>query len=211
MDARHWDSDWVLVYRNNTNATNERTVISTVIPRVGVSDSLHVILLDGSRGTRARNAALLLGALNSLVLDFVARQKLAGTNLGHFVFQQLPMLPPAAFSSSAVDYIVPRVLELTYTASNMSPWAADLGYANTPFEWRRERRAFVRAELDAYYAHLFGLTRRDLAYVLDPADVFGPEFPSESFRVLRENEHAKHGEYRTRRLVLEAWDRLFGA
>ena len=45
-------------------------------------------------------------------------------------------------------------------------------------------------------------------YILDPADVHGPDFPGETFRVLKEKETAKFGEYRTRRLVLEAWDKL---
>jgi len=38
--------------------------------------------------------------------------------------------------------------------------------------------------------------------------VYGPDFPGETFRVLKNNEIKKYGEYRTRRLVLEAWDRL---
>ena len=38
--------------------------------------------------------------------------------------------------------------------------------------------------------------------------MYGPEFPGETFRVLKNNEMKKCGEYRTRRLVLEAWDRL---
>src|SRR3546814_13715564 len=42
--------------------------------------------------------------------------------------------------------------------------------------------------------------------VLDPADVKGPDYPSETFRVLKKNEIARYGEYRTARLVLQAWD-----
>jgi hypothetical protein len=48
----------------------------------------------------------------------------------------------------------------------------------------------------------------ELRYILDPADVYGPEFPGETFRVLKEKEIKKFGEYRTRRLVLEAWERM---
>jgi len=40
-----------------------------------------------------------------------------------------------------------------------------------PFKWDEERRARIRAELDAYYAHLYGLTRKQLRYILDPADL----------------------------------------
>jgi hypothetical protein len=36
----------------------------------------------------------------------------------------------------------------------------------------------------------------------------GPDYPSETFRVLKEKEIRQFGEYRTRRLVLEAWDRM---
>jgi hypothetical protein len=63
----------------------------------------------------------------------------------------------------------------------------------------------LRAELDAWFACAYGLTRGELRYILDPADVHGPDFTGETFRVLKEKELAKHGEYRTRRLVLDAW------
>ena len=36
----------------------------------------------------------------------------------------------------------------------------------------------------------------------------GADYPSETFRVLKEKEIRQHGEYRTQRLVLAAWDRL---
>ena len=52
------------------------------------------------------------------------------------------------------------------------------------------------------------LTRDELRYVLDPKDVYGPNFPSETFRVLKEKEMKRFGEYRTRRLVLEAFNKL---
>ena len=77
-----------------------------------------------------------------------------------------------------------------------------------PFKWDEERRAVLRAELDALYAKLYGLSRDELRYILDPADVYGPEFPGETFRVLKEKEIKKYGEYRTRRLVLDAWERM---
>jgi hypothetical protein len=83
-----------------------------------------------------------------------------------------------------------------------------MGYHGDPFIWDPERRAHLRAELDAYYAYLYGLTRDELRYILDPAEVYGPDFPSETFRVLKNNEIKQFGEYRTQRLVLAAWDKL---
>jgi len=99
-------------------------------------------------------------------------------------------------------------LELTYTASDLTEWANDLGYLEPPFTFDIDRRAILSAELDAIFARLYGLTRDDLRYILDPADVMGADYPSESFRVLKDKEIRNFGEYRTRRLVLEAWDKL---
>ncbi|MDW8467596.1 MAG: hypothetical protein RML35_15995 [Chloroherpetonaceae bacterium] len=117
-------------------------------------------------------------------------------------------------------------------------WAATApeGIPLAPFRWEAERRAQLRAELDAYYARLYGLSRKQLRYILDPADLTEREladildpyeevanpldpagyaercqksaFPGETFRVLKEKELRQWGEYRTRRLVLEAWERL---
>jgi hypothetical protein len=61
---------------------------------------------------------------------------------------------------------------------------------------------------DKWFARAYGLTRDELRYILDPADVHGQDFPGKTFRVLKAKETAKFGEYPTRRLVIEAWDRL---
>ncbi|MHB1462503.1 MAG: Eco57I restriction-modification methylase domain-containing protein [Armatimonadota bacterium] len=119
---------------------------------------------------------------------------------------------------------------------NPSEWAVidEDGIKLPPFKWDEDRRAVLRAELDAYYAKLYGLNRKQLRYVLDPHGLSkkelegildpwedptcsGPhllpaepdlDFPGETFRVLKNKEEKQFGEYRTRRLVLEAWERL---
>ncbi len=48
----------------------------------------------------------------------------------------------------------------------------------------------------------------ELRYILDPKDIYDPDFPSETFRVLKEKEEKQFGEYRARRLVLEKSDQL---
>jgi hypothetical protein len=117
-------------------------------------------------------------------------------------------LVPDGFDDADLAYITPRVLELTYTAWDLKPFAEDLGYDGPPFPFDPERRHRLRCELDAYYARLYGLTRDELRYILDPKDVMGPDYPSETFRVLKNSEIKQFGEYRTRRLVLEAFDVL---
>ena len=67
----------------------------------------------------------------------------------------------------------------------------------------------LTSELDAYFAHLYGLSRDQLRYILDPKDIYGGmPVPGETFRVLREHEEREYGEYRTRGLVLDAYDEL---
>lgn len=123
-------------------------------------------------------------------------------------FKQFPVLPPDRYTEADLAYIVPRVLELTYTAHDLAGWAQDLGHDGPPFAFDPIRRATLRAELDAYYAHLYDLTRDELLYILDAADVMGEDYPSETFRVLKNKELREFGEYRTQRLVLAAWDAL---
>jgi len=202
MDRR--SPRWLMGWRDITGVEKIRTVIATVLPRVGVG---HTMPLWYSNATPLKQAAL-LGCLNSLALDYVARQKVGGTHLTYGYLKQFPVLPPDHYADTDLAFIVPRVLELTYVATDLAFWAADLGYTGAPFPWNSDRRAELRAELDAYYARLYGLTREDLRYVLDPADVMGSDYPSESFRVLKKSEISTYGEYRTQRLVLHAFDRM---
>lgn len=197
---------WFLVMRGITNATNERSFITSVVPLSGVGNSAPVMLTG--RGIGARLVAALQANSASLVVDYVARQKIGGTNLNFFIVKQFPILPPLQYVEADLSFIVPRVLELTYTAHDLKPWAEDLGYDGEPFPWSPERRALLRAELDAYYARLYGLTRDELRYILDPAEVMGEGYPSETFRVLKNNEMRQFGEYRTARLVLREFDRM---
>lgn len=195
---------WLLGFRDIARATDERTVIASVVPRAGVGHTAPLL----STATSPHLAAALLANVGSLVLDFFARQKVGGTHLTYAYFRQFPVLAPSSYGAEDIDFIVPRVVELTYTAHDLKPWAEALGYDGPPFPFDPERRARLRAELDAWYARLYGLTREDLCYILDPASVMGEDYPSETFRVLKQNEEREFGECRTQRLVLEAWDRL---
>lgn len=206
LHSKGWQRGWLMGWRDITNATNERTVIASVVPRVGVGNQMPLMLF--AERECPQHFAALLGNLCALVFDFVARHKTGGTHMNYFIYKQLPVLPPDHYTDADLAFIVPRVLELTYTAHDLAPWAQDLGFDGEPFPWDETRRATARAELDAYYAKLYGLTRDELRYILDPADVMGEDYPSETFRVLKNKEQKEYGEYRTQRLVLEAWASL---
>ena len=211
-----WEREWLIGFRDITNATNERTAIFSVIPRTAVGHKAPLVM--PLHGSSAISIAMFYANANSLVFDWCARQKVGGTSLSYFILKQLPILPPSAYSEADIDYIVPRVVELVCTADDIAAfgrdvraeagearWRAWFGERAAPFPWDPTRRARLRAELDARYARLYGLSTDELRYILDPQDVMGADFPGETFRVLKDREMREFGEYRTKRLVLEAW------
>ena len=205
MAAKNWSRPWQIGWRQNARSHDLRTMIVSALP-LDVGSGHSICSADTAQDSAAQCG--LLANLNSLVLDFVIRQKLSGINLSFYIINQLPILPPDFYTEPRLAFITPKVLELTYTSHSLAPFARDLGHDGPPFAWDEDRRAHLRADLDAFYARAYGLTRDELRYILDPADVKGPDYPSETFRVLKEKEIRHHGEYRTRRLVLAAWDRM---
>ena len=206
---------FLLGFRDVTDSRNERSAVFSLLPLVAVGHKLPLVFIGDSFG--AEHLLCFLANVNSLVFDYVVRQKIGAMSLSYFILKQIPVLPPSSYKPADVAHVGSRVLELVYTADDMQPLADTLRASSsslagtvprTPYRWDEARRALLRAELDAWFARAYGLTRDELRYILDPADVYGPDFPGETFRVLKEKETAKLGEYRTRRLVLEAWDKL---
>ena len=196
--------NWLIGFRKICRATDERTLIISFIPYVGSTDGLQLFFLPQS----AVLQSCFVANASSLLMDYVARQKLGGTNMSFYYVEQFPFLPPEAYSPADIAYISTRVLELSYTSYSMRPLAEALGYTGEPFPWDEDRRAQLKAELDAYYAKLYGLTRDELAYILDPTTKYPTDCPTVTFPTLQNNEMKKYGEYRTQRLVLDAFDEL---
>lgn len=203
---RNRSPKYLLGFRDIALSSVERTVIAGVIPFSAVGHKLPIIYLG--QNIEIERICCFYGNLNSIVLDYIARQKVSGTSLTYHYLKQFPIIPPDKYSETDFVYIIPRVLELTYTSHDLKAFAMDLGYNGEPFSFDPERRHQLKCELDAYYACLYGLTRDELRYILNPADVMGEDYPSETFRVLKNKEMNDFGKYRTRDLVLEAWDQL---
>lgn len=193
-----WAGDWLLAWRRISIGTNERTMVVTAIPRVAVGDSLFLLL------PTTGSADSLYACLCSFALDYVMRQKMGGTNASFFIVQQLPALPPDTFEApcpwelarTTADWIRDRIVELTYTAHDMAPFARDLGYEGPPFKWDPDRRAALRAELDAAFFHLYGLDRDEVDYIMD------------TFPIVRRKDESTHGTYRTKDLILKVYDSM---
>ncbi|MDF9717344.1 hypothetical protein [Nocardioides sp. ChNu-99] len=175
LDGR-WDREWLLGWRRIARSTDIRTFIPTVVPRAAFGDSVFLMLptVDPDAG-RALQAIV-----SSFVFDFVARQKIGGTNASFFLIEQLP-LPTLA------------VLREPVLWTRHMDWAAWLS-DRTMDATDRPGRGRARTELDAACFHLYGLGREEVAYVMD------------TFSILRSADSISHGEYRTKRLILETYD-----
>jgi very-short-patch-repair endonuclease len=198
-----WDRRWLLGWRDICRSTDERTVIASLLPRAGVGHKFPLLLSDAD----ACALSCLYANLNSFVLDYVARQKIGGTSLTYFYLKQFPILPPDTYAQPCPwapaetlrDWIAARVLELVYTAWDLQPFARDCGYAGPPFRWDETRRFRLRCELDAAYFHLYGIARDGVEDIMD------------TFPIVRRKDEAAHGEYRTKRVILEVYDAMAAA
>lgn len=185
---------FLLAFRDVARATDERTAICAVCPLTGMGNTAPLFLVvDG-----APDAAVLLAWFCSLVNDYVIRQKICSTHLNWFYVEQQPVPSPdqvraIAAGGDTFAWIAERVLELSYTAWDLKGFAEDLSYDGEPFRWDEERRIHLRAQLDALFFHLYGLGPDDIDYI------------AETFWIVRRNEEAKWGRYRSKELILAYW------
>ncbi|MEM0022335.1 MAG: hypothetical protein QXK44_02135, partial [Archaeoglobaceae archaeon] len=117
-----WKRKYLLAFRNIARAIDERIAIFSILPKVGVGNSAPLILTFSS----PLLIPCLLANLSSIIFDWVARQKIGGANINLFYLEQLPAFPPSAYGKKEMIFIVPRVLELVYTAWDVKPFADDV-------------------------------------------------------------------------------------
>jgi len=206
---------WFLAFRDITNSTNERTAIFSIIPYSGVGNTASLLTVNNSY--TIQKVCCFVSNINSLGFDFVARQKVGGTHMNFFIVKQLPVIPPECYTDYLINLISPKVVELTYTAWDLEPFAQDIlteigpdkwnewfpqnplqeGRPH-PFKWDTERRFELQRELDAIYAHLYGISREDLEYIL------------ETFPIVKKNDEKQYGSFKTKERVLAYYDELNG-
>ncbi len=194
--------NWLLVLRRQVRSTDALTSISAIVPLAAAEGSLTTLL---SPTPNARLAGLVCASLNSFIVNFLVRLRLAGPNLNKGLVRQIPIprevdagpLPRQVLGGQDLtDWVCARVLELSYTHRQLAPYAADLNYSGAPFRWDEDRRFRLRCELDAAFFHLYGIPRADIDYIMD------------TFPIVRRNDEQKYGDYRTKNLILEIYDEL---
>jgi hypothetical protein len=198
---------------------NERTAIMAVFPISAVGNSINMVL-----GLKAEDAACLTGNVNSFVFDYSCRQKVSGTHVNIWIFKQLPAIaldrysapcPWAVNGQTLRNWLLPRVLELSYTAWDLDLFARDCGWSGPPFRWDEERRFLLRCELDAAFFHLYlgpeSEWRRQPEALTNafPAPRLAVDYVMDTFAIVKRRDEAKFdGDYRTKRVILQIYDAL---
>lgn len=161
---------WFLGWRDICRSTDERTLIASVIPRAGVGNNCPILL---ATLLSVKEQLCLQCIANSIVVDFVARQKIGGTHINYFYFKQFPFFSastlacPTPFSrepkgllascdaKSIGCFLFPRSIEISYTSTDMDALAHEIGFRSLPFRFDSTRRFDLRCELDAFFFHLY--------------------------------------------------------
>ncbi len=146
-----------------------------------------------------------LAITNTLVIDFLARQRTTSKHLTFSILDTMPV-PRLPREDPRSAWLAKQALKLTCTSQEMVPlWNEMAGHGwcdawtgpGVPGELVPERRRRLRASIDAYVArNVFELSRTELLRVLA------------SFTQLKGIEEKAHGEFLTEKLVMGAFDQL---
>jgi len=171
-DLPDYADGWHIGFNDVCNTNNARSVIAAIVPPAAYGNTCPLFIADQAKSKNQR-IELLVANFASIPCDFVARQKIQSRHLSKYIVEQLPVIPPNRLSNTrfghktAAEIIRTAVLELTYTAHDMAPFARDMGHLDEagevlpPFTWDEARRLQLRAKLDAVFFHLYGITDRD--------------------------------------------------
>lgn len=220
LELMNWEHKWLMGWRDICRSTDERTVISDVIPLSAVGDKFLLYFTEKQPFT-------FLAYLNSFCCDYFCRQKFGGTSLKFYVFRQLAVPSPSILDFPShreiTRYLRELILELTYTTEDLRPFARDMGYDGEPFAWDEERRALLRAQIDAVCFHLYLPVNKDgtwkrceretdreyknlvSAFPTPRATV---DYIMDTFPITRSHDIREYGSYRTKELILEHYDKL---
>lgn len=208
-------TNWMFGFRSVSSATNENTAILSIFPYSGVGNSINLIL-----NLNPKQAVYLLANGNTYIFDYTCRQKMSGMNVNIWIMKQLPVIPENQYDTiiylgQLYKWMYSRVIELSYTAWDLEPFAKDCGYNGSPFIWDDERRFKIRAELDAAYFYLYLGTKKEWQEkgskeLLDcfPTPRHAVDYIMETFPIVKRRDEAQYGSYRTKELILEIYDKM---
>jgi hypothetical protein len=185
------------------NPRNERSLVATLIPPGNICG--HTVpTFTYEEGLEWAYFAFLAIA-NTLCVDFLARQRLTSIHMSYTILDSLP-IPRLDRNDPRTRPLVTRAISLTCAGQEMDHiwdvmavegWVSErVSGATTPGATAIAERELLRTEVEVLVARdVYGLTCDEMSSILD------------TFPVLARRETREHGEFRTKRLVEQAFRR----
>lgn len=182
-----------------TSGTPTRRLAGTIVPEAVYGAGVMQITSQVDHFSFLALSSL----LSSLVCEWFVKQKTEGS-ISPPILKELPMIPPQALSrsrsvswlggQSPIPWLAKQAFWLYYTHKDLNVMAEDIGYTKGPMTWDPFKRAVVSGALEAAIFRLYRISKSEATMMMD------------SLETLASFERMVYGEYRTRRLMLEAWD-----
>ncbi|EKU96556.1 hypothetical protein Lepto7375DRAFT_0018 [Leptolyngbya sp. PCC 7375] len=162
-----------VAFRDITNATNERTMISSCILNSPCGNVLGNFNFPNS-STKHMLACQLISCLNSFSYDAQARRRIGGTHLNWFVVEETALVAPNKIPNALVLLAMQLLFPILTAAPiwlglkdqfNLAQSTWKSFWAVTSYE-----RLRIRCILDATFAELYGLEHKDLTWILQGCD-----------------------------------------
>jgi len=192
---------WTMVYKDVSQSTNERTLLACILPRCLTDGGVYRFQFNANVSNLQK--LVVLSGLNSFVFDYMIRQKIVGNHVPRHIVLGLPFPDPKQIATTlkslnldGLSWIGSKVVELSYTSESLGEFARAMGSSQRPFTWDEVRRRYLRAELDAFWFHAYGLNREEIDLVLG------------DFKLVSKRDVASFGVEETKRLIVEAYRRL---
>ncbi|NCS02648.1 MAG: ATP-binding protein [Microcystis aeruginosa G13-11] len=156
-----------LGFRSVSSSTNERSLISSLIPKlVFCGNSLSIS--ECEQNNFQENEAFkifIVAVLNSFLIDWMLRQKVS-QNLNFFYIYQLP-IPRLKEGDRYFEEIVEKAAKLICVSEEFDELAKEVGIGSHKNGVTEEtERAKIRAKLDAIVAHLYELNEIEFQHIL---------------------------------------------
>ena len=188
FDKAYWEQlsagfteGYSIVWRSLTSATNRRTMIATLLPKMPTCQSIQLL-----QHPDRHKLLHILAVFNSVVFDYLVRLKMAGLDLTQTLVKQIPVPPESAYKkqilfqgvTAAVDeHIVSRIHAL-YKAD---PLVKDFFSTISSYQICGKPKKKLMAEIDLLIGSAYDMNQDELRNIVRQFDKFYTKEEAENY------------------------------
>ena len=158
--SHNYKAEYMLAWHSLTSSSNGRACVATILPFIPASQSVQFLIT-----TKVVELIYLSCIFNSVVFDFIIKNKLTGIDLTQTVIKQIP-IPDINLSKSIVKgSLINKLINICYTLLSTDERMDHLwnGLEVAKIETINREDLFV--QLDSIIGILYGLNKEELEYI----------------------------------------------